>query len=258
MKRVVGLPGETISDRNGKVYIDGKALDETYLPKNDPATYTAPFGPRPHRAEQLFRDGRQPRPTRATAGSGGRSAESEIIGKVEMRIWPIDAHRLLPNLGRRVRGRPAHAIGSVTPVVTTARSSPAVARPGIRAGRRRRNRPGRASHSDRRASPVRRRPPTPRTPHRAPGAGSSSGWASWPSRWSWRCSCGSSSSRPSTSRRASMTPTLKVGDRILVNKLAYHLHGVGRGDIIVFKRPPAENCGTRRHRPRETGHRPAR
>jgi signal peptidase I len=43
---------------------------------------------------------------------------------------------------------------------------------------------------------------------------------------------------------ASMSPTLNVGDRILVNKLAYHLHGVGRGDIIVFKRPPAENCGT--------------
>jgi signal peptidase I len=42
----------------------------------------------------------------------------------------------------------------------------------------------------------------------------------------------------------SMTPTLKVGDRILVNKLAYRFHGVGRGDIIVFRRPPAEDCGT--------------
>ena len=42
----------------------------------------------------------------------------------------------------------------------------------------------------------------------------------------------------------SMSPTLKVGDRILVNKLAYRLHGVGRGDIVVFKRPPAEDCGT--------------
>jgi signal peptidase I len=41
----------------------------------------------------------------------------------------------------------------------------------------------------------------------------------------------------------SMEPTLHVGDRILVNKLSYHLHGVGRGDIVVFSRPPAENCG---------------
>jgi len=37
---------------------------------------------------------------------------------------------------------------------------------------------------------------------------------------------------------ASMQPTLKVGDRVLVNKLSYHLHDVHRGDIIVFQRPP--------------------
>lgn len=42
---------------------------------------------------------------------------------------------------------------------------------------------------------------------------------------------------------ASMEPTLMVGDRIIVSKLSYHLHAVHRGNIIVFKRPPAENCG---------------
>ena len=41
----------------------------------------------------------------------------------------------------------------------------------------------------------------------------------------------------------SMEPTLQIGDRILVNKLSYHLHGVGRGDIVVFSRPPTEDCG---------------
>jgi signal peptidase I len=38
----------------------------------------------------------------------------------------------------------------------------------------------------------------------------------------------------------SMEPTLLVGDRILVNKLSYHLHGVTRGDIVVFATPPKE------------------
>jgi signal peptidase I len=38
----------------------------------------------------------------------------------------------------------------------------------------------------------------------------------------------------------SMEPTLNVGDRILVDKLSYHLHAVHRGDIIVFARPPGE------------------
>ena len=36
----------------------------------------------------------------------------------------------------------------------------------------------------------------------------------------------------------SMVPTLKIGDRVLVNKLSYDLHDVNRGDIIVFERPP--------------------
>ncbi|MDQ6910419.1 MAG: signal peptidase I [Actinomycetota bacterium] len=39
---------------------------------------------------------------------------------------------------------------------------------------------------------------------------------------------------------ASMEPTLKVKDRVLVNKLSYDFHDVNRGDIIVFKTPPGE------------------
>lgn len=36
----------------------------------------------------------------------------------------------------------------------------------------------------------------------------------------------------------SMEQTLHIGDRVLVNKLSYHFHGVHRGDVVVFKRPP--------------------
>jgi signal peptidase I len=35
----------------------------------------------------------------------------------------------------------------------------------------------------------------------------------------------------------SMTNTLKIGDRVLVNKIVYHLHPPRRGDIIVFADP---------------------
>jgi signal peptidase I len=35
----------------------------------------------------------------------------------------------------------------------------------------------------------------------------------------------------------SMVPTLNVGDRVLVNKVVYHLHPPRRGDIIVFADP---------------------
>lgn len=37
---------------------------------------------------------------------------------------------------------------------------------------------------------------------------------------------------------ASMRPTLKEGDRVLVNRLSYDTHDLHRGDVIVFTRPP--------------------
>jgi signal peptidase I len=41
----------------------------------------------------------------------------------------------------------------------------------------------------------------------------------------------------------SMEPTLMVGDRIIVNKLSVDWGTIHRGDILVFKSPPTENCG---------------
>ena len=38
----------------------------------------------------------------------------------------------------------------------------------------------------------------------------------------------------------SMEPSLGVGDRVLVNKVVYHLHPPRRGDIIVFEEPHPE------------------
>ena len=42
---------------------------------------------------------------------------------------------------------------------------------------------------------------------------------------------------------SSMTPTLQVGDRVLVNKLSYEVGDIGRGDLVVFNRPSNENTG---------------
>ena len=40
---------------------------------------------------------------------------------------------------------------------------------------------------------------------------------------------------------SSMTPTLQVGDRVLVNKLSYEMGDIGRGDLVVFGRPATES-----------------
>ncbi len=42
---------------------------------------------------------------------------------------------------------------------------------------------------------------------------------------------------------ASMEPTLQIGDRIIVSKLSVDFGTINRGDVLVFRAPPAENCG---------------
>jgi signal peptidase I len=44
---------------------------------------------------------------------------------------------------------------------------------------------------------------------------------------------------PSTS----MVPTLQVGDRILVQKAFFNWHDLHQGDMVVFSRPPRDQCG---------------
>ena len=34
VKRLIGLPGETISERDGRIFVDGKPLDEPYVPRD--------------------------------------------------------------------------------------------------------------------------------------------------------------------------------------------------------------------------------
>jgi signal peptidase I len=43
----------------------------------------------------------------------------------------------------------------------------------------------------------------------------------------------------------SMEPTLEVGDRVFVNKLAYDIGDLGRGDVIVFANPHPEQLPER-------------
>jgi signal peptidase I len=41
----------------------------------------------------------------------------------------------------------------------------------------------------------------------------------------------------------SMNPTLLTNDRVLVNKLSYHLHDINRGDVVVFEKEPDASSG---------------
>jgi len=46
----------------------------------------------------------------------------------------------------------------------------------------------------------------------------------------------------------SMVPQLEVHDRVVVSRLAYHLHDPRRGDVVVFDCPPRAGCVAAPHR----------
>jgi signal peptidase I len=95
VKRVIGLPGDTISALDGKVYIDGKPLPEPWLPQPLPVTTPSPL------PEGFSLN----RPFTVPAGEyyvmGDNRTDSEdsryfgpisrhlIVGKMVLEVWPI-------------------------------------------------------------------------------------------------------------------------------------------------------------------------
>ena len=85
LKRVIGLPGEQVSERNGYFYVDGKKLNEPYLGlyDRDSVTQTWPrLGPK-----QYFMMGDN-RLASCDSRTWGPVPRSSFIGPVVATYWP--------------------------------------------------------------------------------------------------------------------------------------------------------------------------
>lgn len=79
MKRVIGLPGEVIEFRNGKVFINGERLEEPYMTANYPSRWT--LEPKEIQPGHYYVVGDN-RTMPEGAHVHGRAERSRIVGKI--------------------------------------------------------------------------------------------------------------------------------------------------------------------------------
>lgn len=100
IKRVVGLPGESITIENGSVFVDGKRLDENYLP--DGTVTSAANAPNkcttdapcvvPEGKVWVMGDNRG---DSKDSRYFGAIDESSIVGRAFITVWPLGRFGLL-------------------------------------------------------------------------------------------------------------------------------------------------------------------
>ena len=85
IKRVIGLPGETVAFQDNTLYINGEAVEEPYLPEG---TITVDFGPIevPENSYFMCGDNRQ---NSSDSRSWGFVDQSLIVGKGQCIYWPV-------------------------------------------------------------------------------------------------------------------------------------------------------------------------
>jgi signal peptidase I len=99
IKRIIGLPGDSIEIRDGEVFVNGTVLDEPYVFTEDgirqPTDPTGGASDWRVPIDELFVLGDH-REESADSRVFGPVRISQVIGRAWLRYWPIDTFGVLP------------------------------------------------------------------------------------------------------------------------------------------------------------------
>jgi signal peptidase I len=84
IKRVVGVPGDVVQGKGGRLLVNGRPLDEPYLP---PGTFTSNFGPLRVQPDHYWVMGDN-RTDSADSRFFGQVPRSALVGRAVARVWP--------------------------------------------------------------------------------------------------------------------------------------------------------------------------
>jgi signal peptidase I len=87
VKRLIGLPGDKVSERDGTIFIDGKPLNEPYV---DPALRDHQTGSWPRVAPGHYFFLGDDRANSCDSRVWGTVPRSSLIGPVILTYWPLD------------------------------------------------------------------------------------------------------------------------------------------------------------------------
>ncbi len=102
IKRVVGLPGETVEIRNKQVFVNGEPLDESYVQYLDPNLVYGPrdnWGPKQIPEGEFFVMGDN-RDHSRDSRFWGYVPRAAIVGKAMFLYWSWDGDEVSPRWGR--------------------------------------------------------------------------------------------------------------------------------------------------------------